>query len=502
MSTRLPVGTRKALSLLLLLVTAGSGCTAVRNFLIPPPRSSASLREAHEADSDGAGAGRRDHGPAETVLLVGSVTGHPEARAIALRGGRIAYVGPAAGAEPLTAASTEVHRLPDAVALPPLRDQHVRLAEQLQRLDGLDARRLTSVSQLRERANMRCAALADDDWLWVFDADPALVDQLRAKPDALAGTCPLLVSSRGEAAGLINASAHALLGGVLPGLPSSGVLNGPAVLRQVRAALPAQRLSRQKPLLVQSLQAARQLGWSEVEAVDGSPALVDALQALAVEGRLPLPVRVWLQHRPGMPIPALTRRLPAAGLVIQAGIALEWPPVALPGAATPTVSEALASLASDNQPVLFLPASAADQLAAAKDLCVASQSFAHPVRLDGVFAGSEAEWKTALACGSAAPRLMCTVLGPLREGSGVGPAALQPVCKSVGFGSGLPAGVASPADVSAAVGTGSNPAAVAHDSAGLQPGQPADLILWRNKGDVWTPLLTVVRGRLLQLAPR
>lgn len=492
-----------------LLVTAlllGPACTAVQNFLIPPPRSSASLRPSSQSRAGGA---IRDQGPADVVLLVGSVWGDPQARAMALRGDRIAYVGPAAGAEPLTAASTEIHRLPDASVWPPLRDHHVRLAEQIQRLDGLDASRVQSAEQLASRAAMRCASLTDDDWLWIHDAPPAVLAQLSAQPALLASACPLLITTPGESSGLVNPAAKALLAAAKAPFAIDGVLSGPAALRQIRAALPPQRLSRQKPLLVQSLDAARHLGWSEVEAVDGSPALVSALQALALEGRLPLPVRVWLQGPLAESAPKVAPSGSAAGLVAVAGLSAEWPPLGGTSGERRTPAAFVRIAHGGGMAALFLPGTSTDALALARELCSADVDAAASVRLDAAFDGAKAAWAEAWSCGSREPRLACTVLSPLRAGAAADLTALHAGCATVQLGSGLPAGTASPADVAAALAEASAPPAdvamppvqlaAAVTASAPQPGQPADFVLWRTRGSRAVPLLTVVRGQLLYL---
>lgn len=504
---RCALGLRAAArGLLLTALLLGPACTAVQHFLIPPPRSSASLRPSNAARPASA---IRDQGPADVVLLVGSVWGDPSARAVALRGDRIAYVGPAAGAEPLTAASTEIHRLPDASAWPPLRDFHVRLAEQIQRLDGVDAARVQTAEQLASRAAMRCASLTDDDWLWVHDAAPAVLAQLADQPALLDAACPLLITTPGESSGLVNPAAKALLKAAQVPFTTDGVLSGPAAIRQVRAALPPQRLSRQKPLLVQSLDAARRLGWSEVEAVDGSPALVSALQALAMEGRLPLPVRVWLQGPlDGAKVKAMAASA-AAGLVAVAGLSAEWPPLGAVAGPQQTAAEWIRDVHRRGMAALVLPGTSADALALARSLCVADLDPGALVRVDGPFDGAAAAWREALACSGRAPRLACTVLAPLRVGEALDLSVLRAGCATTQLGSGLPAGTASPTDVAAALedadaaltGLALPPSSLAAcaTAPALQPGQPADFVLWRTSGSRPVPLVTVVRGQLLYL---
>src|SRR5688572_19403593 len=77
--------------------------------------------------------GREPEQPADLVILGADIrtmdSGHPQATALAVRGGKIAYVGDDAGARRLTGSETEVLRLKGVTVLPGLIDSHIHASD-------------------------------------------------------------------------------------------------------------------------------------------------------------------------------------------------------------------------------------------------------------------------------------------------------------------------------------------------------------------------------------
>jgi predicted amidohydrolase YtcJ len=496
--------------LLAVLLAMTAGCTYVRNFLIPPPSSSAGF----ESSSASAGPSAPTRGPAERLLLLGQVYGQPGATAIAIRDGKIRYVGPQAGVQAHIGPSTQTERQLDAIALPPLRDSHVRLTEQLQVMDGVDCSRVTSLAQLQTRLSTASDGLAPGDWLWVHSVPAGLWAELtHHKINQIADFRPMVLVHTDGNQGWLSPAAAQLLPKSWQMAPNTAVpLTDGAWLRQVRAALPAQRVERQKPLLVQALTAARQQGWSELDAVDCSLATATALVQLAGEGRLPLTVRVWLTVHDGqwadlVTTPqwvALLRRRYQIGEVQLAGIAAELPALPLAGAPTATAADHLA-WAQAGGLSLLLHADQPEALQAAIAAVVQARS-TQPngiaIRLDSPFAVAESVLLPLRGLG-----VQCGLQPPERPATALSIDRVRALCPVV-LGSGLPVGMAAPADVVAAAGgemvdllwSGLQQQPPLEPAAAFSPGMPADFVVWKAKAaGAQQPVLSVVAGQVLVL---
>jgi predicted amidohydrolase YtcJ len=376
----------------------------------------------------------------------------------------------------------------------------------------VDASKVTSLPQLQTRLAAVSDGLAAGDWLWVHGAPAALWAELTPdKVDQIAGVRPIVLVHTDGKQGWLSPAAAQLLPKSWQFAPKTAVhLADAARLHQVRAALPAQRVERQKPLLVQALAAARQQGWSELDAVDCSLATATALVQLAGEGRLPLTVRVWLTVHDGqwpdlVTTPhwvALLRRRYHIGEVQLAGITAELSALPLAGAPADTGADHLARAQASGLPLLLHadgPAALQTAIAAVVQ-ARAAQPNGIQIRLDSPFAVAESLLVPLRGLG-----VQCGLQPPERPVGALALDRVQALCPVV-LGSGLPVGMAAPADVVAAAGgelvdllwSGLQQQPPLEPAAAFSPGMPADFVVWKRPSPGhYQAAVSVVSGQVV-----
>jgi predicted amidohydrolase YtcJ len=261
-----------------------SGCAALQDFLVPPPRPSG------PQDPRARGADQPEF--ADLVVYVGGVDGAgAAARAIALRRGRVLAVGSAAVVLPVTGPATRVVRQASGYATQGLVDGHVHLEQAALMTDAADLRAETTVAgmakALTAAGNQGTGA---NDWLWGWPLHEQLYETLSlAVLDRETGDRPVFLSSRdGQHAWANSALIRRLPPDVATvALAADGKLKREDALRVWRA-LPAPRLERLKPLLLGVLTRLQRQGLTEVHSLGASISLYYALVALEREGRLPV----------------------------------------------------------------------------------------------------------------------------------------------------------------------------------------------------------------------
>jgi hypothetical protein len=234
--------------------------------------------------------------PAELVMTGAAVytldPKRPMAQAVAVRGGRIAYVGDDATARGYVGATTRVVELDGHMVLPGFHDSHVHPMSGGMRLLHCRLDAATTRTAL-EDAVRACAQSQSGPWLlgagWTRKAFGAHGPS-RARLDALVPDRPAFLTTEDGFAGWLNSKALDAAGiaanDEIEGLDrTAGVVRGDAV-RRVRRALPLPSQADYRAALRLSTALLNREGVTSVLDAAASPPLIDAYRAADAAGEL------------------------------------------------------------------------------------------------------------------------------------------------------------------------------------------------------------------------
>jgi predicted amidohydrolase YtcJ len=252
--------------------------------------------------------------PAELVLVGASVITtdpeHPRAEAVAVRGGKIAAVGPRGAIAEWIGPRTETRDLGGAWVLPGLTDAHAHLAGLGDSLANLDLSGTRSFDEVLARVAAR-AKEQPEGWLvgrgwdqndWPGAAFPDGAELERAAPGRAVwlrrvdGHAGLASPEALRIAGIGAETTDPAGGRILrrsDGSPS-GVLVDTA-MALVDAKVPAPSAAERRARLVRALDVARSVGITEVHDMGTTPETLEILRELERTSSLPLRVYVVLQ---------------------------------------------------------------------------------------------------------------------------------------------------------------------------------------------------------------
>ena len=141
--------------------------------------------------------------------------GTPWAEAVAVRGDRIVYVGPAAGAEALRGPRTEVMDLAGRLVLPGFDDAHVHLVEGAFSLERVDLIEDDSLEAVQSRIRAFAARSPKSPWVlgrgWVYGSFPGGLPT-REQLDAVVSDRPAYMECYDGHTGWANSKALAVAG--------------------------------------------------------------------------------------------------------------------------------------------------------------------------------------------------------------------------------------------------------------------------------------------------
>ncbi len=259
-----------------------------------------------------------------------SATGwHHDASAVAMRGGRIVYIGSDSGALGLAGPATAVRNLEGRVVVPGLVDAHTHVAELGESLDRVNLTGIATEAEAVERIAQRAASTPKGEWIlgygWDEGAwanhypDKRLLSQ--RVPDH-----PVVLRSLHGFASWANERALALAGITrdtpapaggeirrdVNGEPTGLVLNRavPLLDNAVPRPTPAQRDAQ----LMRALRVMAQAGYTGVHEAGVAPDVMESFERLAARDSLPLRVHAMLSARDS----ALVRRWIARGPFVSA----------------------------------------------------------------------------------------------------------------------------------------------------------------------------------------
>ena len=256
-----------------------------------------------EPAGDGAPAANAPHGPAGWA---------PDAQAVAIRGGRIVFVGSNEAVEEWRGPASRVIDLHGAALLPGLVDSHVHILELGRKLERVDLVGVASEAEAVERVAARAAVTPKGEWISGYGWDDGawanryptmklLSERVPDHPVYLRGLHGYAVWGNRlafERAG-ITAATRAPPGGEIKadasGAPSGVLVN--AAVRLLESAMPAPTAAQIEGLVLKGLQAMADAGYVAVQEAGADSELMAAFEHLAATGRLPVRVYVMLSGR-------------------------------------------------------------------------------------------------------------------------------------------------------------------------------------------------------------
>lgn len=237
---------------------------------------------------------------------------HPDARAVAVRDGRIIYVGNDEGARRYRGGDTQVVDVSGATLLPGLIDSHVHIAGLGANLERVSLVDVTTEEEMVERVARRAAEVEPGEWIigWGWDegawADAypdmrLLSERVPEHPVILRGLHSFAVLGNRAAFDLagITEQTVAPSGGEIRkdshGRPTGILVNN--ATRLLESALPPVTPERLQTRVVAGLEAMAQAGYVSVHEAGADAALMAAFETLEDEGRLPIRVYAMLEGR-------------------------------------------------------------------------------------------------------------------------------------------------------------------------------------------------------------
>jgi predicted amidohydrolase YtcJ len=256
-----------------------------------------------EPAADGTPAAGAPHGPAGWT---------PDAQAVAIRDGRIVFVGTSDAAAKWRGPGSRVVDLRGATLLPGLVDSHVHVVELGRMLERVNLVGAASEAEAVERVAARAAVTPKGEWILGYGWDDGawanqyptvklLSERVPDHPVYLRGLHGYAVWGNQLAfeRAQITPATRAPAGGEIKkdasGRPS-GVLTNAAV-GLLEAAIPRPSAAQVEALVLGALQAMADAGYVAVQEAGADSELMAAFERLAATGRLPVRVYVMLSGR-------------------------------------------------------------------------------------------------------------------------------------------------------------------------------------------------------------
>ncbi len=236
----------------------------------------------------------------------------PDAEAVAIRGGRIVFVGTAAEVAGYQGDSTQVRDLAGATVLPGLIDSHTHVVELGGNLDRIDLTGVATEAEAVERVAARAASVPAGEWIlgygWDEGAWAGRYPTMRLLTERVPNHPVYLRSLHGfagwgnrlafERAGISAATAQSEGGTILKdaaGQPTGVVLN--RAIEILDRAVPAPTGDRLERRIVQALDTMAAHGYVGVHEAGADGPAIAALLSLDRQGRLPVRVYPMLSVR-------------------------------------------------------------------------------------------------------------------------------------------------------------------------------------------------------------
>ena len=247
--------------------------------------------------------------PVDLLLLHGNIytgdTAHPKADAIAVSGGRVVFIGTAAGAESYRAAAVRVIDLGGRTLLPGLNDAHMHLWGVGNRELSFDLEGTKGIPELRARLRARIASADPKKWIvgrgWIETHWAAATFPTARDLDDLSSDNPVVLKRADGHALVANSVALRLAridrttpnpsGGEILRYPDSGEATGMLIdeaMGLLDRIVPPPTQSEIEQALVTGAQREVSLGWTGVQIAGHDYAEAETVRRLVAAGRIKL----------------------------------------------------------------------------------------------------------------------------------------------------------------------------------------------------------------------
>ncbi|MBX3737960.1 MAG: amidohydrolase [Candidatus Didemnitutus sp.] len=248
--------------------------------------------------------------PVDLLIVRGNLytldPAQPRATALAVRDGRIVFVGDDAGADKFRAAARRVLDLHGATAVPGLNDAHLHLAGIGERELSFNLEGTTGIPDLQRRLAERVAATEAKHWIvgrgWIETHWQPAAFPTRQQLDAVSPAHPVVLE-RADGHAVVANSVALRLAGVTRDTPNpsggeilrdaadepTGMLVDRAMALVLRLVPPATPAEVERQLVVGAEREAR-LGWTGIQIAGNSYAESEIVRRLVAEGRIKLRV--------------------------------------------------------------------------------------------------------------------------------------------------------------------------------------------------------------------
>jgi len=237
---------------------------------------------------------------------------HPDAEAIAVRGGEIIFVGTTADAEKYQGPSTEVIDLEGATVVPGLVDSHVHIQGLGANLERVNLMGIETEREAVELVRLRAQEIPPGDWVVGWGWDEGAWANRYPTMDILSELVPdhpvFLSGLHGfaawgnrlafERAGITAATESPSGGEIVKdrrGNPTGVLINNATQL--LESAIPQLTVEQRQNQVVAGLEAMAASGYVAVHEAGAARDLMQAFEALAAQNRLPIRVYAMLRVR-------------------------------------------------------------------------------------------------------------------------------------------------------------------------------------------------------------
>jgi hypothetical protein len=229
---------------------------------------------------------------------------HPQATALAVRGGRIVYVGDDAGAAPLRADAKKILDLHGAAAVPGLNDAHMHLAGVGERELSFNLEGTSGIPDLQQRLAARVAQAEPKQWIfgrgWIETHWQPAAFPTRQQLDAVSGDHPVVLE-RADGHAIVANTLALRLAGVTRDTPNpsggeilrdaagepAGMLVDHAMALVTRLIPPPTPAEVERALVVGAERETR-LGWTGVQIAGHSYDEAEMVRRLVASGAIKL----------------------------------------------------------------------------------------------------------------------------------------------------------------------------------------------------------------------
>jgi predicted amidohydrolase YtcJ len=241
------------------------------------------------------------------------------ARAVAIRGNRIAWVGGDEDAKAWRGADTHLFDAGGRTVMPGFIDSHFHLLSGSLKLDSMQLESVETMDELAQSILAWASAHPDDSWILGYQLRYTVIEPSRPLDrhflDSLMADRPVYLTAYDghtvwantvalQAGGLLNGRSTPAGSAIVMAVDgtATGELREPGAFEPVREQIPKPDLARKRQLLQKGLARAASFGITSVHNMDGDQEQIELYAALQGEGKMSLRVYVPYSITPETPL--------------------------------------------------------------------------------------------------------------------------------------------------------------------------------------------------------